>query len=80
MIDKSTILIELQEIFREIFDDNTLSITRDTTSTDIADWDSFEHVNIVISVEQKFGIKFQLSEIESLQNVGEFIDLTASKL
>ena len=80
MANQQIILTDIQTIFCDIFDDDTLIITMDTTAADIPDWDSFQHINIVIAVEQKFGIKFHLSEIERLQNVGEFIELTLSKL
>jgi acyl carrier protein len=67
-------------IFREVFDDGTLTIKRETTADDIDDWDSLSHLNLVIAVEMKFGVKFALGELQSLKNVGEMVDLVGKKL
>ena len=50
------------------------------TAADIAEWDSFNHINLIVATEAKFGIKFQTSEIESLRNVGHFVELIEKKL
>jgi len=70
----------LNSIFREVFDDTTLVIKRETTADDIDDWDSLSHLNLVIAVEMKFGIKFALGELQSLKNVGDMADLVEKKL
>jgi len=67
-------LDELQEIFYELFDDAPkLSSLTDASVSD--EWDSFMQVQIVLSVEEKYGVNFSLEEIEGLNNVGEFIEL-----
>ncbi|MEG0804703.1 MAG: acyl carrier protein [Pygmaiobacter sp.] len=65
----------VQEIFRTIFDDDSLQITRKTTSADIEDWDSLEQINLLVAMEKKFSIKFKLDDVHDLTNVGEIIDL-----
>lgn len=65
----------LNEIFRDIFDDDSIEITAQTNAGDIPEWDSFNHINIVVASEMKFGVKFRTSEIEGLANVGEFARL-----
>ena len=70
----------LNGIFREVFDDATLNIKRETTADDIDDWDSLSHLNLVIAVEMKFGVKFALGELQSLKNVGDMADLVDKKL
>lgn len=70
----------LNGIFREVFDDNSLIIKRETTADDIDDWDSLSHLNLVIAVEMKFGVKFALGELQSLKNVGDMADLVDKKL
>ncbi len=70
----------LNGIFREVFDDATLVIKRETTADDIDDWDSLSHLNLVIAVEMKFGVKFALGELQSLKNVGDMADLVDKKL
>ena len=74
------ILAELTEIFRGVFDDDDLQITPASTADDIPTWDSLNHINIVVATEMRFQIKFQTSEIESLKNVGELVDLVAAKI
>lgn len=69
----------LNGIFREVFDDNTLVIKRETTADDIDDWDSLSHLNLVIAVEMKFGVKFALGELQTLKNVGDMADLVEKK-
>ena len=74
------IMEKVQAIFRDVFDDDTLIITDSTNSSDIEDWDSLEHITLVISMEKEFGLSFDLKEVNKLENVGEMVDLIASKL
>ena len=67
-------LDELQQIFNELFDDAP-KLTKSTDASVSDEWDSFMQVQIVLSVEEKYGINFSLEEIEGLSNVGEFIEL-----
>ncbi|MEO9189301.1 MAG: acyl carrier protein [Acetobacteraceae bacterium] len=69
----------LNEIFRDLFGDEAISLTPDTTATDIAEWDSFNHINIVVAVESRFGIKFNTVEVEGLKNVGDMVALIERK-
>jgi acyl carrier protein len=69
----------LNGIFREVFDDSSIVVKRETTADDIDDWDSLSHLNLVIAVEMKFGVKFALGELQSLKNVGDMSDLIEKK-
>ena len=70
----------LNTVFRQVFDDDSLVVTRATTAKDIEEWDSLSHLNLVMAVEQRFGIKIALGELRSLKNVGEMVDLITKKL
>jgi len=70
----------LTDIFRDIFDDDNLTLRPEMTAADVKEWDSFNHINLIVATEAKFGIKFQTAEIESLRNVGHFEELIAKKL
>ena len=70
----------VRRIFREVFDDDTLEVNDSTNSSDIEDWDSLEHIALVVSMEKEFDLKFDLKEVNKLANVGEIVDLIASKL
>lgn len=66
---------ELNEIFRDIFDDESINLTPETNSDDIEDWDSLEHINLVVAIEKKFGIKFSMDEVTGMKNVGEMVKI-----
>jgi acyl carrier protein len=69
----------LQDVFRDVFEDDELVIERTTTADDIEEWDSLRHVGLVVNVEAAFGIKFTSLEVANLANVGEMIDLIEKK-
>lgn len=74
------ILEVLTEIFRDTFDDDQLILTAGMTSDDIGQWDSFNHINILVTAEVRFGIKFNTSEVEGLRDVGELVQLIGRKV
>lgn len=74
-MDKQSIFDAVQEIFRDNFDDEELEINRETCADDIEDWDSLEQINLLTAMERKFGLKFQLSDVRDLKNVGDLLDL-----
>lgn len=71
---------EVRKIFRDNFDDDELAVVDETNSSDIEDWDSIEHINLVIAMEKKFDLKFNIKEVGKLANVGEMVDLIVSML
>lgn len=74
------ILKELNSIFINVFDDETIQIDTHTTASDISNWDSLNHIRLILEIESTYKIKFNLSEIEDLKNVGEFIKLLEKKI
>ena len=70
----------LTEIFREIFDDESLEIHDAMTAADVDEWDSLNHINLIISVERSFGVRFTTTEVGNLANVGEFVALLLKKI
>jgi len=70
----------IRPIFIDIFDDNQLNINEESSADNIEEWDSLNHVNIVVAIEKEFKIKFALGELESLKNVGEMVQLISKKL
>lgn len=73
-------LSRLQEVFRGVFDDEALVISRDTTAQDIEAWDSVQNVLLMLEVEGAFGVRFSTPEIAYLKNVGDLLDLIGKKL
>jgi len=76
---KEEIYKALDEVFQEVFDDEEIHVTPETTADDIEDWDSLEHINLVVAVENKFGIKFNMNEVTSFKNVGEMVDIIVER-
>lgn len=72
---KEEIYEALNEVFQEVFDDDSITVNPETTAEDIEDWDSLEHINLVVAIENRFGIKFNMNEVTSMKNVGEMVDI-----
>lgn len=66
---------QLNEVFRDVFEDDTIVVNDGTTAEDIEDWDSFEHINLIVAVEEKFGMKFSMGQVTAMKNVGEMADI-----
>ena len=79
-MDESEIYEALNEIFCEVFDDPDLKITPEMSAADVPDWDSFNHINIIVASEIRFGVKFKTAELDQLENVGDFVSLLRDKL
>jgi acyl carrier protein len=75
-----TIIEQQVPIFREVFDDEEIVLSRQTTADDIDAWDSLSHMNLIVAVELRFKVKFALGELQSLKNVGDLSDLVDKKL
>ena len=70
----------VQDIFRDIFDENELIISDTTSSDEIEDWDSLNHINLVSAIEKEFKTKFSLGELMTLKDVRAMVDLMLEKL
>lgn len=71
---------KLNQVFRDVFDDEEICVKEETTAADIDDWDSLEHINLIVAVEKAFDIKFGMGEVISMENVGHMADLILKKL
>ena len=74
------ILKRLTLIFQDIFDDENIIVTRETSAKDIEDWDSFSQIRLVAAIEKEFNVKFKFGELNSLHNVGEMVDVIKEKI
>jgi acyl carrier protein len=70
----------LTNLFRELFADDAIVLTPQTTANDIEGWDSFNHISVIVAVETRFGIKMTTAELEGLANVGALVAAIESKL
>ena len=78
-MEKEQILSEVQEIFRNILDQENLVLSVQTTAADVEDWDSLSHIQLVVAIEKHFKIRFTSKEIQSWKNVDEMISSIQSK-
>ncbi|MCM1144866.1 MAG: acyl carrier protein [Blautia sp.] len=65
----------LNGVFRDVFDDETIEVHDGTTADDIDDWDSFEHINLMVAVEDEFSFKMPMGKVIAMKNVGEMVDI-----
>jgi len=72
---RNEILEEVTAVFRDVFDDDSIIITDETTAGDIEDWDSLTHITLISEIESTFNYKFGMKDVISMKNVGEMLDL-----
>lgn len=78
-MSRSEIFEKLNEIFIDVLDLDEIELTDDTSADDIEEWDSLSHIQLIVSIEKTFKIKFSSKEILSWKNVGEMVDCIESK-
>ena len=79
-MSREEIYEQLNEVFRDVFDDDTIEVNDQTTSRDIEDWDSLEHINLIAAIETQFGMKFTMGQVVNMKNVGEMVDIISSQI
>ena len=79
MSQKKQILIKLQNIFRVIFDDDSIKLNSNTTAEDIEEWDSLNQIRIILECEKEFLVKLNPREINDFVNIGEMVEHLFSK-
>lgn len=77
---RSEILERLKKIIGQVVGNDEIILNDDTTADDVPGWDSFHHMNIIVGVEMEFGIHFNMTQLESLKNVGGFVTLIEKRL
>lgn len=79
-MEQTEILAKVQDIFRDVLDNDDIVLTPQTTADDVEDWDSLSHIQLIVAIEKAFKIKFTSKEILSWSNVSEMTESIASKL
>lgn len=72
---RNIIKVRLNEVFREVFDDEEIEVFDEMTAKDIEEWDSLMHITLVVAIEKEFSCRFNAAEIAKLENVGSIITL-----
>lgn len=75
----SEILIKIQQVFDSVFLDEVV-VSPSLSALDVEEWDSLAHVSLVLAIEEKFGIRFKVGEVESTKNVGDLAEIIKGKV
>jgi acyl carrier protein len=75
-----TIIHQLQDVFKNVFGGDVITITPSTSAKDIKMWDSFMHIQLIASIEKKFNIKFSFNEVMMFNHVGDIVNVIEAKL
>lgn len=78
-MERIEILSRIQDIFRDVLDNEEIELTDATVADDIEEWDSLSHIQLIVAIEKDFQIKFTSKEILSWKNIGELVDCIQSK-
>ena len=79
-MDNGQLLLKIQEIFRDVLDDEEIILNDNSTADDVEGWDSLTHIQLIVQIEKAFKIKFTSKEILSWKNVGELVNCLSAKL
>ncbi|WP_439698758.1 acyl carrier protein [Mucilaginibacter sp. AW1-7] len=79
-MEKSEVLKQLNEIFIDELDNDRIVLKYETTASDVEDWDSLNHIQLVVAIEKKYKIRFSTQEIQGWKNIEELIDSINAKL
>jgi len=69
----------LETVFRDVFDDDTLALRPETTASDVENWDSLTHIDLIVALERRFKIKFTTAEVAKLRDVKDLESLIRKK-
>ncbi|MBR1434459.1 MAG: acyl carrier protein [Bacteroidales bacterium] len=79
-MDNGQLLLKIQEIFRDVLDDEEIILNDNSTADDVEGWDSLTHIQLIVQIEKAFKVKFTSKEILSWKNVGELVNCLSAKL
>ena len=74
-MDRKEVYERLNNVFRDVFDEESIVLNDETVADDIDGWDSFEHINLFVAIEEEFSFKIPMNKVVSMKNVGEMVDI-----
>jgi Acyl carrier protein len=78
-MSREALLKAVNEVFWDVFDDESLDIREETTAADVNGWDSLRHITLIENIEDRFDIRFTMLEVNGMKNVGEMLDIIAER-
>lgn len=79
-MSREEILNKVNEVFWDVFDNENLVIKDETTAPDVEGWDSLRHITLIEQIEDEFDMRFTMLEVNGMKNVGEMVDIIASRI
>ncbi len=79
-MSKEEIFEKLNEVFRDVFDREDITVCETTTAADIEEWDSLRHITLMEYIEDEFDIRFKMAEINGMKNVGEMVEIILKRI
>lgn len=73
MLNEKQVYERLNDVFRDVFDDEDIEVDASTVADDIEDWDSMMHITLIGAVEDEFGVRFKMGEVSTMKNIGEMV-------
>ena len=74
-MSRDEVFERLNKVFRDILDDESIELHDETVADDVDGWDSFEHINLIVGVEEEFSFKIPMNKVVTMKNVGEMVDI-----
>ena len=79
-MNREEIYERLNDVFRDVFGDDGITVNDETTAADIDGWDSLRHITLLAAVEDEFDIEFSMGQTVKMKNVGEMVDYIEGEL
>lgn len=80
MLQPNVVLTQVNDIFRDVLDNEDIQLTPTSTADDIEEWDSLSHIQLIVAIEKHFKIRFTTAELTSYKNVGEMVEGIQKKM
>lgn len=78
-MNRNDIFSKVKSVFEDILDEIEVDLVEETTAEDVEEWDSLTHIQIITEIEKQFSVRFSTRDIEGLKNIGDMVNLIASK-
>ena len=80
MLQPNEVLTQVNDIFRDVLDNEDIQLTPSSTADDVEEWDSLSHIQLIVAIEKHFKIRFSTTELTSYKNVGEMVEGIQKKM
>jgi len=79
-MDKNNIRLQIQDIMRDVLDDQNIMVNEESDSKKVKGWSSLIHIQLIVAIEEHFGMQFSSIEVIQANNVGKLVDIVSEKL